>query len=56
MRESVEIDYGRLGPDIVLHLADVLCNLGTALKACDGGNKSTRADPRAAIIRVTCSI
>ncbi len=33
MRESNEIDYGTLGPDIVLHVADVYCNLGIALKA-----------------------
>lgn len=30
MRESNEIDYGILGPDIILDASDVYCNLGIA--------------------------
>lgn len=28
----MEIDYGRLGPDVILMSADVCCNLGIALQ------------------------
>jgi hypothetical protein len=43
MRESNEIDYGRLGPDIVLQVADVHCNLGIALKSIGQEEEATEA-------------